>query len=276
MKNGLTYSVLMVSILSLLSCTSTKKQGSEVREKNVPIEVKNVDDTLVYHIERYKDFSPYFSKTEDGFDSTIYTASYPVFSSAIDTLVKPAIFIDGESKAEQVAESFLGGFNDYAEESIEAGNNFLNKWFMDQQCNVMLNVPRFVTLRNKISSYSGGAHGMEVNLWFNYDLRDNRLLTITDIIKDTTKLTEIVEHHFREHEKLNQDEGYGESYFFDQGQFVLADNFGLTRDGLVFHYNPYEIKPYALGSTTIIIPYEEIKGILTSRGTVVLKNIAQK
>ncbi len=276
MKNSLRYSFLLVFILNLLACTSTKNQGSELQEESRLFNAINLDDTLVYHLERYKDFSPYFSKNEDGFDSTIYTASYPVFSSEVDTLIKSAIFVDGESTANQVAEGFLEGFNEYAEESIERGDNFFHTWFMDQQCTVMLNVPRFITLNNKISSYSGGAHGIEVSLWFNYDLSDKRLLTINDLINNTTILTEIAEKHFRIQEKLKENDPYSDNYFFSQGQFVLADNFGLTNAGLVFHYNPYEIKSFAEGPTTIIVPYEEIKDILTLTGQTVVKNIVQK
>ncbi|MGO3306069.1 MAG: DUF3298 domain-containing protein [Sphingobacterium sp.] len=276
MKYSLKYCFLFVFLFNLQSCNSTKKQDAEASTEKIPSETESFKDTLVYHTEQYKEFSPYFSKNDGDFDSTTYTAVYPVFSSEIDSLFKPAIFVDGESTAAQVAASFLGGFNEYAEDSMDAGNNSFHTWFMDQQCHVIMNIPGFVTLKNNISTYSGGAHGIELNLWFNYELAERKLLAITDIVNDTTRLKEIVEIHFRKHEKLSDNETYEQKYFFDNGQFVLADNFGLTTKGLVFHYNPYEIKSYAEGPTTITVPYAEISGILTPTGNTVLKNIAQK
>lgn len=277
MKSGLKHSLITIMVFILAACTSNKHKEETPTEPDTLANIKlSIEDTAVYHIEKYKDFSPYFSRNGNSVDSTIYSASYPVFGSDIDTLIKSAIFVDGESTAEQVATSFLEGFNEYAEETMNSGLTPLHTWFMDQRCEVMLNVPRFITLRNKLSSYSGGAHGIELNLWFNYDIVDRRLLTISDIVNDTNRLKTIAEHYFKEHENLSQNQPYNEEYFFEEGQFVLADNFGFTKEGIVFHYNPYEIKSYAQGSTTIVIPYEELKNILTSTGTNLLKNIAQK
>ena len=42
----------------------------------------------------------------------------------------------------------------------------------------------------------------------------------------------------------------------------MTDNFALTKDGLKFVYNPYEIAPYAMGQQEIVIPYSELKSLL--------------
>ncbi len=36
----------------------------------------------------------------------------------------------------------------------------------------------------------------------------------------------------------------------------------VTKEGLKFLYNPYEIKPYAAGNTALIVPFSTIKDIL--------------
>lgn len=223
-------------------------------------------DTVPYQLAYYKDFSPYLSGTETVIDSTIFSARYPIFADDINALVKNAIFVDGEETVEQVSESFLGGYNEYAEEQIDAGNDAIHTWYKHQDCRVAFNGNGILTLRNAISDYTGGAHGMEVELWFNYDLQEKKLLALSDIVEDKAALLIVAERYFKKHENLADSASYGSSYFFEENNFALSENFGLTKEGLLFHYNPYEIKSYAEGSTTLLIPYNDVKDTFTDKG----------
>jgi hypothetical protein len=40
------------------------------------------------------------------------------------------------------------------------------------------------------------------------------------------------------------------------------DNFFVTKGGVGFHFNIYEITPYAVGSFDAFIPFNELKGLL--------------
>ncbi len=73
-------------------------------------------------------------------------------------------------------------------------------------------------------------------------------------------ITAIGEKIFREERGLSKDTGLGElGFWFDNGQFSLTDNFAILPQGILFHYNSYEIASYAMGETTILLPYESIK-----------------
>ena len=41
-----------------------------------------------------------------------------------------------------------------------------------------------------------------------------------------------------------------------------AENFILGDETITFVYNPYEIAPYALGSTELTLPYSQLSKIL--------------
>ena len=233
-------------------------------------------DSIPYTIHHFKEISPYFAGTPDEMDSTSFTASYPLFHPEVQQLVKNAIFIDGEDNINQIAESFLTGYNEYAEDEIAAGNGHFQSWFKHQDAQVALNTGRFLTLANSLSEFTGGAHGIQVQLWFNYDLKNKKQLALSDFIQDTTKLKKIVEVYFRKVENLKEDAPLGADYFFDENKFALAENFGMTRDGLVFHYNVYEIKPYSEGPTTVVVPYQAIKGILTESGNQLVNSLFKK
>ncbi|PRD56176.1 DUF3298 and DUF4163 domain-containing protein [Sphingobacterium gobiense] len=271
MKRKLLFSMGLVATLSAYNCVNrntSQEDTSAVQNSLAP-----VTDTLDYHMEAFKEISPYFSADGTALDTTYYAARYPVFSAAIDTLVREAIFVDGEHTPSQVAESFLGGFNEYAEEQINSDQPSFHAWFRNQDCEVVLNVPGFLTLKNAISEYTGGAHGIEIEIWSNYDIQNRSKLALTDLFQDTLALRQIVEHHFKKQEQLSDTSSYGSAYFFEDETFTLAENFGLTRAGLLFHYNPYEIKSYAEGPTTLIVPYHALTDVMTDKGKRLLKAI---
>ncbi|GHE34103.1 DUF3298 and DUF4163 domain-containing protein [Sphingobacterium griseoflavum] len=264
--------LLALAILMVSGCFSDRKSesASHVTTERAPA------DTLHYEIKQFKAFSPYLSGTEMEVDSTIFTARYPVFEAEINDLVQQAIFIDGESKVEQVSDSFLGGFNEYAEEQIDAGNEAFHTWFKHQDSKVILNEGGILTLQTAINDYTGGAHGMEIELWFSFDVPAKKRLALTDLVADTTQLLQIAERRFKKMENLSDTASYGSSYFFDNENFVLPENFGLTKDGLLFHYNPYEIKSYAEGPTTLVIPYSALLDVLTEKGRKLFDGLSDK
>lgn len=267
MTKNLIFSIVLTILLVTYGCAP--RDGTA--DTGLLDSVLQEKDTLEYHITTFKEISPYFSGDGTSVDTTYCAARYPVFSPEIDSLVRDAIFVDGEHTPVQIAESFLGGFNEYAEEQLANEDNSLHAWFRNQNCEVVLNVPGFLTLRNIVSEYTGGAHGIEVEIWSNYDLHDMKKLTLADLFQDTLGLNQIVETYFREQEQLSDTSSYGNRYFFDDETFRLADNFGLTPGGLLFHYNPYEIKSYAEGPTQLLIPYDALEAIMTEKAKKLLK-----
>ena len=42
----------------------------------------------------------------------------------------------------------------------------------------------------------------------------------------------------------------------------VTENFELGKDTIRFHYNQYDIAPYALGSSDLTFTYEELKDLI--------------
>nr|WP_307866763.1 RsiV family protein [Pedobacter sp. ASV19] len=88
--------------------------------------------------------------------------------------------------------------------------------------------------------------------------------TLDSLIKpgSLSALTATAEKIFRKNEKLTPKQSLADNYFFEKNTFSLPRNFTITGQGLKFLYNPYEIKPYAAGTTDLLVPFEQIKDIL--------------
>src|SRR5690606_12228705 len=112
--------------------------------------------------------------------------------------------------------------------------------------------------------YTGGAHGLQVEHLASLDARTGRRITLADLVTDTAAVTAVAERAFREQQRIPATQSLAQAgyIFFDDERFALNDNFALCNDTLAFHYNPYEIAPYALGPTLLTLPLESIRAYL--------------
>lgn len=115
--------------------------------------------------------------------------------------------------------------------------------------------PTTYTLSSSSGGYSGGAHGYYNVAYKNYSIATQKVLNLDDIfINDYNKtLINIAQRHYKRIYNLQPKEPLTNDDWFDD-KFVLAENIAITSQGLYFHYNSYEIKPYAAGQTAFLLP----------------------
>ncbi|MDH8700697.1 hypothetical protein M2138_000028 [Dysgonomonadaceae bacterium PH5-43] len=114
-------------------------------------------------------------------------------------------------------------------------------------------------------NYDGGAHGMEITKGFTVKLSEAKLIKYSDILIPTSieGLKPLLVNALldsKEFENINElkNEGY------EINKIVPTNNFYIDEEGITFIYNPYEIGPYSLGTTTIHLPFSDIKKYLTN------------
>jgi len=122
------------------------------------------------------------------------------------------------------------------------------------------------TMKNEGSGYTGGAHGYFSVLYDNYT-HEGEHLGLDALLKDDYNVTlhNIAKRIYKKSAGLKRDESLEKDGWFSN-TFVLAQNFAITDRGLLFHYNAYEIKPYAAGHTEFILPYHMIHSLINPEG----------
>jgi hypothetical protein len=79
-------------------------------------------------------------------------------------------------------------------------------------------------------------------------------------------LRKLAEWHFRRQRQIPAGSRLSEAGFaFDDDVFALPRQWGFTARGLVLHYNAGEVAPPKLGPTTILAPWNELRGIIKAR-----------
>lgn len=136
-------------------------------------------------------------------------------------------------------------------------------WDLETQTDTTYTNPKVLTVRIETSAYTGGAHPSSNRALCMFDRGTGRALALTDLVSDTTALLNVVERTFRRQQALPPQTNLEEQgYFLRDGRFFLPPNVGMSRTGMVFYYNPYEIASYAYGPIEVTVPYDQLGGIL--------------
>ncbi|MGF1924148.1 MAG: DUF3298 domain-containing protein [Bacteroidia bacterium] len=194
------------------------------------------------------------------------TVEFPVFKSdTINQFIKRQVFNffaeeEQVSSYQDLAESFVKGYEDHI---INSKGVVEQPWSLLITIGVLKKQANYLSLKYTHFDYTGGAHGNTAISFLNYNPTTNHVITLDSLIQGgkMDALLKIAEAVFRKNEKLSATEPLENKYFFDKGKFSLAENFHVTDNGLVFLYNPYEIKPYSEGYTELTIPLSALKGI---------------
>jgi hypothetical protein len=112
-------------------------------------------------------------------------------------------------------------------------------------------------------NFTGGAHGNYSTQYYNYNIQDGTEVGLKNILISgySKRLKKIAEKAYRDDNNYMPDEDLSTLGWF-KNEFEMTDNYAIGSDGLEFLYNPYEIKPYAGGTTSFTIPYEKLNPIM--------------
>lgn len=115
----------------------------------------------------------------------------------------------------------------------------------------------FVSLIIFYYQFTGGAHGLTSVETYNLDIKNSKLLTLSDILSRDAQ--EIVKK-----EILSQIESQSDFFFPEAKDYISNDdifvrNFLIDSTGVTFLYNHYEIAPYSTGMPMFSISWDKLK-----------------
>jgi hypothetical protein len=142
------------------------------------------------------------------------------------------------------------------------------EWQLSRVATLLVADAHVVSVEVLSEGFLGGAHGFRDIGLFSFDARSGALLTWDDIVARDSRgpLLRVAEAEFRKTRNIPLNESLSDAGFeFPNGaSFDVASNFAITKGGLRMHYNPYEIAPYVMGPTEVLIPADVASGVLRS------------
>jgi hypothetical protein len=145
-------------------------------------------------------------------------------------------------------------------------------WEYSETFKVLARTSHTAVLSQKRYYYIGGAHGMQEEKYFVFDLDEVKLLRPEDLFKKGSEpvLQEYIMEVLRAQYGLAPGAPLSGGGFFEDS-VAVSEDFFLSREGIGFQWDVYEIAPYSMGSIEIVIPYKKINDLFTPRGLSLIK-----
>lgn len=132
----------------------------------------------------------------------------------------------------------------------------------------------FISVNFVRSEFTGGAHPNYNFLTVNYDLKNNRELKLAELFKSGAKYLGTISAYATKDLRNRKDAESGESYglaqdVFADGALPKPENYArwsITKKGLLFTFDPYQVGPYAAGAQYVIVPFAALKSIAKPDG----------
>jgi hypothetical protein len=148
---------------------------------------------------------------------------------------------------------------------LEQYPDYKFRWELDRSITVILDHKKLISLQFSEFTYTGGAHPNSWEFYTTFHRDSGQELVLQDFVLEgkMKQLREVAEQRFREIKGIPETasmKSYG--YWFTNDQFQLSENAAMGAQGLILYYNNYEIAPYAMGPTRLLLPYDQCTGIL--------------
>ncbi|QNK63324.1 DUF3298 domain-containing protein [Pedobacter sp. PAMC26386] len=256
-----------VLLTALYACNNNPKRTEKAIDSTNSALTETKTDTLGFTMDSIKIYSKVKdSKIKQQTDTAKAIIVYPVFKDPAvnkfltDRVIGLAGKQDHYKTYQELTAGFIKEFDNFKKTAAQSEAT----WFEDLNLKVVANYPNYLSVLYTNVDFKGGAHPNTLFTYFNYNPKTYQTITLDSLIRadGMPKLRAVAEKIFRKNEKLSATASLSEGYFFANNVFTLAETFTVTKEGLKFLYNPYEIKAYAAGTTTLIIPFTEIKDIL--------------
>lgn len=126
-------------------------------------------------------------------------------------------------------------------------------------------------------TFGGGAHPNQNFFTITYDLKNGREIKLAELFKPGAKYLQAISDYAikdlqsRKDPDSHENLGLAQDIFAD-GAKAMAKNYqswNLTKKGLMFTFDPYQVGPYAAGPQTVVVPYSQLKEIARPGGALV-------
>ncbi|RCK80647.1 MAG: hypothetical protein OZSIB_2960 [Candidatus Ozemobacter sibiricus] len=272
MRKNLLWTLTLVTVVTLLTPALIVAAGAGVPAG--PIPVTKTISAVMQHVQRT---APPPADRKEALSAEI-DLTYPEFTSSkgpdpvvdkLNQLIRDRLFgmIEGEkpTSVDQLVETF---FRDYAK-ALKEDPDQPGAWSLKFEATIRHADDDLLSLEMLQSAFTGGAHPTSMSDLLVLSPKTGARIDLPAVVPPDRmgELVKVGERHFRKVRELKDGETYEEAGFlFEGNKFALNDNFLIASSGLVFWFNPYEIAPYAMGPTELVLPWNELKGIVDPKG----------
>jgi len=169
--------------------------------------------------------------------------------------------VDEERKLTPTVDAIAQHLRAQVRAPLDPENSYVSSHSEDFQ--VRMNEGGFLTVEHVSYGYEGGAHGNYASVFHTLEISSGREVKLAELVQPgfEKKWAALGSAELRKTYGVKPDAPLTETGMFED-KLELTDNWFLVPGGIGFHYSPYEIGPYAMGSIEFVLPWKDIVGEL--------------
>jgi hypothetical protein len=175
-------------------------------------------------------------------------------------VIKDLVYVNETPIPENDYEALVASFISSFESTKEAFPEAAFGWDAKIVGEVVYQTDKIINIEISHYTFTGGAHGFEGKQSLLFNSKTGKVIQIRNLFQKYDEFKDTVEILFRKKYKIPAKGDINQTgYLFEDAKFQLPKNIFFTTDGLLLHYNQYEVAPYAEGPKTLFLPYTAIK-----------------
>ena len=270
MKNK--YKLYIILLVIALSYTCGSKKDSSLGIKEQGTTRANDTDKVSIDFKTIELSKSYSSDSSKADDSTYITLQYVEMvrgpnRDKINSIIRNELiqntYTVGNDEYKTLQDILDNFINDFREFSVEY-SDYPQNWFYEISASDKYYTQKILCLEFSQGGYTGGAHGHSYVKYINVGFENaNQLKLDVLLVKGfESRLNKLIDKKFREVKGLNPGDDLEKEGGLFENKITFNDNFAITKNGLLFFYNNYEIAPYAAGPTELLITYDELGNLI--------------
>ena len=117
--------------------------------------------------------------------------------------------------------------------------------------------------------YQGAAHPNQYAETLNYDLKNGKLLRVSDLFKPGAKYLQAIATYCIADLKKQAEQNGLMPEEIEKGAAAKSENYEaltITKRGVGIEFDPYQVGPYAAGPQFVVVPYSTLKDLINPDG----------
>jgi hypothetical protein len=112
--------------------------------------------------------------------------------------------------------------------------------------------------------FTGGAHPCIQTTILRFNTQTGDFITLNDVFPtlNQPQLQKILLEKLMKDQNVHSIDELHQKGILEMTDMFVSNNFALLEDSIEFHYNEYDIAPYAYGTCTICLSYDEAKEVM--------------
>ena len=144
----------------------------------------------------------------------------------------------------------------------ESGENFASwyNYYENISTEIIFNRGHIISYTTKFENYTGGAHGAHQYTNYVISLETGNWIKEGDIFIDNFKepISKLLIDKIVEINRVDNVSGLIEVGYFGIEEIQPNDNILINEQGITYTFNEYEIAAYAIGTTKVLLTFDEI------------------